>query len=85
MFGCHYASKAQFYSHNLRLPLRTWLFFVVFCTFGINVQLFCFLLKQFFENVKKVYSRGVLERVGRVTINTTFFFFFCLSAGLARS
>ena len=22
---------------------------------------------------KKVYSRGVLERVGRVTVNTTFF------------
>ena len=48
---------------------------VVFSTFHIKVQLFCFLLKQFFENVKKkVYGWGVLERVGRVTVNTTFFF-----------
>ena len=50
-------------------------FFIVFSTF----VLFCFLLKQFFENVKKkkkVYGRGVLERVGRVTVNATFFFFF---------
>ena len=43
-------------------------------TFIIKVQPFCFLSKQFFENVKKVYSRGFLERVGRVTVNTTFFF-----------
>ena len=37
---------------------------------------------QLFENVKKKkkkkksYGQGVLERVGRVTVNTTFFFFF---------
>ena len=43
------------------------------------MQLFCFLLKQFFETVikkkkkKKSYGRGVLERVGQVTVNTTFF------------
>ena len=43
------------------------------------MQFFCFLLKQFFENVKKkVYGRGVLERVGRVTVNTTFFLLFFL-------
>ena len=48
-----------------------WLFF---STFDVKVQLFCFLLKQFIENVKKVYGRGVLERVGRVTVNATFFF-----------
>ena len=75
MFGCHYASKARFYSQYKCLPLRTWLFFLVFfSTFHIKVQLFCFLLK-FFENVKKkVYGHGVLERVGRVTVvNTTFF------------
>ena len=58
------------------MSLRTWLLFVVFSTFHIKVQLFCFLLKQFFENVKKkVYGQGALERVGRVTVNTTFFFF----------
>ena len=75
MFGCHYASKVRFYSHNYCLPLRTWLFFVVFSTFHIKVQLFCFLLKQFFEIVKKKSLRsGGLERVGRVTVNTTFFF-----------
>ena len=74
MFGCHYASKARFYSHNKCLPLRTWLFSVVFSTLDIKVQLFCFLLKQFFENMKKSLRSGVLGRVGRVTVNTTFFF-----------
>ena len=40
------------------------------------MQHFCFLLKQFFGNVKKkIYGWGVLEKVGRVTVNTTFFFF----------
>ena len=52
-------------------------FFFLFCfffsIFDIKEQHFCFLLKHFFENVKKVYGRGVLERVGRVTVNTTFF------------
>ena len=52
---------------------KNFLVFVVFSTFHIKVQLFCFLLKQFFENVKKVYGRGVLEWVGLVTVNTTFF------------
>ena len=60
MFGGHYSSKAQFYSHNKCLPLRTYL--VVFCcffsTFDIKVQFFCFLLKQFFENVKTSLRRG---------------------------
>ena len=47
-----------------------------FSTFHIKVQLFCFPLKQYFENVtKKNYGRGVLGRVSRVTVNTTFFFF----------
>ena len=39
------------------------------------MQLFCFLLKLFFENVKKSLRSGFLERVGRVTVNTTLFFF----------
>ena len=60
------------------MPLRT-CFFFFFCTFDIKVQHFCFLLKQFFENVKKKFKvEGVLERVDRVTVNTTFFFFFLL-------
>ena len=40
MFGCHYASKARFYSHNWYLPLRTWLCFVVSSTFDIKVHFF---------------------------------------------
>ena len=48
-------------------------FLLVFSIFDVKVQL----LKHFFENVKKkkVYGRGILERVGRVTVDTTFFFF----------
>ena len=33
-------------------------FLLFFSTFDIKVQLFCFLLKQFFENVKKVNVLG---------------------------
>ena len=46
------------------------------CTFFALI-VFILLCKYFFlENVerKKVYCWGVLERVSRVTVNTTFFF-----------
>ena len=65
------------FAANLVVCLFVVVFFVVvFSTFHIKVQLFCFLLKRFFENVKKVYGRWVIKRVGRVTVNTTLFFFF---------
>ena len=38
---------------------------------------YCALYIVFLEKVeKKVYSRGVLDRIGQVTVNTTFFFRF---------
>ena len=63
----------MFAAKNLFFFFFFFLFFffvvvVVFSIFDIKVQLFCFLLKHFFENVKKVYGRGVLERVGRAEI-----------------
>ena len=50
-----------------------------FCTltvFSLLCKKFFFFFFFFFENVeKKVYSRGFLVRVGRVTVNTTSFIF----------
>ena len=77
MFSFHYASKARFYTHELGCVLLFLVLFISKCNF------FVFFLKHFFfENVKKkkkkkkqVYGRGGLERVGRITVNTTSFFF----------
>ena len=51
----HYASKERFYSHNFAAKnlVVFFLLLLFFSTFHIKVQHFCFLLKQFFENVKK--------------------------------
>ena len=44
-----------------------------FCTFCALI-VFILLCKYYFRKYgKKVYSRGCLERVGRVTVNTTYF------------
>ena len=50
---------------------------VVFSTFHIKVQLFCFLLKQFFENMKKSLRSGDFRegRSGYSKRNYFFFFF----------
>ena len=45
---------------------------VLFCALTVFILL-C--INVFRKRGKKVYSRGVLERVGRVTVNKTFFFF----------
>ena len=47
-------------------------FLLFFITFHNKVQLFCFLLKQFFENVKKKFTVGG----GGVREGRCFFFFF---------
>ena len=39
-----------------------------------SVSSLCFFQNNFLKTWKKVYGRGVLESVGRVTVNTTFFF-----------
>ena len=52
----------------------------VYCDMpGKESPVFVLLYECILENVEKVYSRGFLERIGRITVNTPNSFFACFS------